>query len=112
MKRLRERNSNSGGLPLWLFTFNTFATEADFLVSGRTGKNSIRRDWLANWHGRESEAEGRALFECAVDGDLSAVVLHDAVTHRQAQPRTFADLFGGEKGIVNFGEVFGGDAAA
>ena len=48
--------------------------------------------------------------ERAVAGDGAAVLLDDSVRDRQAEPRAFPDILGGEERIVNPRELFGGNA--
>jgi hypothetical protein len=53
----------------------------------------------------QSNLEPRPFAEFALHLDMPAVVANNAIADSQAEARTFADLFGGEEGIVNFGEM-------
>src|SRR4029078_10174396 len=45
----------------------------------------------------EIEIEDRAVSDFAIDGDVAAALIDEAIDHRQADPRTAAFLFGGEE---------------
>lgn len=74
------------------------------LIAGRCQLPCLRQ-WQSN-------LEAGAFAEFALHVYVAAVILDDAVADGEAEAGAFADLFGGEKRIVDFGEVFGGDAAA
>ena len=62
--------------------------------------------------GRKRDAEGGAPARCALDGDVSGVLLHDAVGDGEAEARAAPDACRGVERVVNLGDVFGRDADA
>ena len=61
---------------------------------------------------RENEVKRRAFAGFAVRFDAAGVFLHDAVGNRQTESCAAADTFRREKRIVDFAQVFRGDAFA
>ncbi len=48
---------------------------------------------------RQKQRHAGALVGLAVNSDMAARLLHEPVDHRQPQPRSLADRFGGEEGL-------------
>src|SRR6185369_3387901 len=62
--------------------------------------------WLLSWDGHlvqawEVDPERGAVPELAVDADVPATLLHDAVDGCEAEPRALPDFFGGEEWFEN-----------
>ena len=61
---------------------------------------------------RQEDRECRALVQFAVDGDVTAGLLDDAVHRRKTEARALSDRLGGEERIEDFADMLLGDAAA
>src|ERR1700677_349862 len=81
-----------------------FAAGALKKWSGRRG--GFVEGGLGLWGNGEMDDEGGALAGFAFGGDGAAMFLDDAVGEAQAQAGAFADGFGGEEGVEDFGQVF------
>src|SRR5581483_3816424 len=68
----------------------------------------LRRAALRRQHNREARQPSRI----ALDADLAAVVLDDAVAHRKPEAGALAHVLGGEERIEHLADVLGGDAGA
>ena len=55
---------------------------------------------------RQRDLECGSFADLAFDSDVAAVIADNAVTDSEAKPGSFANLFGGEKRIVDFGQMF------
>jgi len=64
--------------------------------------NSASRN---SWH-RKCKIERCPLARCGIDSDLPAMIFHDSINNRQAQPRSFSDGLGGEKRLEDPVQVF------
>ena len=59
---------------------------------------------------RQNNAKGRPALLDRIDLYVPLMLLHDAVRHRESQPRPFPYPLGGEKGIEDPGQDFLGNA--
>src|SRR5882724_6293938 len=61
--------------------------------------------------GGKVNGEAAAVADVVVSGDPTAVLLDDAVTHGQAEPRPLADVLGSEEGLEDTRQVLGRDSS-
>ena len=61
---------------------------------------------------RQVDSDGRAAAELAVQFDVAARLLHEAMHHAQAEPRAFSGRLGGEKGLKDLFQNVGRNAGA
>lgn len=57
---------------------------------------------------RQEDGKSSKLPGVAIDSNLPAVILDNAVTHRKPQPGSFPDIFGSKKGVKYLTEVLRG----
>ena len=65
---------------------------------------------MVDRQGRQGDMKNGAFAELAVAADKTAVALDYAVYYGQAHTGTFADFFGGKKGVENFVANLRGDS--